>query len=67
MNARGEGKFAVTETKGKGATYADAGVDINAGNRLVDMIKPIVSKTFRPGMHCSALIWPSGERSVAET
>jgi len=40
----------VTETKGKGATYADAGVDIDAGNRLVDMIKPIVSKTFRPGV-----------------
>ena len=33
--------------KGK-ITYADSGVDIDAGNTLVDLIKPIVSKTFRP-------------------
>lgn len=30
--------------------YADAGVDINAGNRLVELLKPIVSKTFSPGV-----------------
>lgn len=30
-------------------TYADAGVDIDAGNRLVDMIKPMVRATARPG------------------
>lgn len=30
-------------------TYADAGVDIDAGNRLVDMIKPLVRATARPG------------------
>ncbi|MCX5511907.1 phosphoribosylformylglycinamidine cyclo-ligase [Kaistia algarum] len=29
--------------------YADAGVDIDAGNRLVDMIKPLVKATRRPG------------------
>ncbi len=29
--------------------YADAGVDIDAGNRLVDMIKPVVRATRRPG------------------
>jgi phosphoribosylformylglycinamidine cyclo-ligase len=29
--------------------YADAGVDIDAGNRLVDMIKPMVRATRRPG------------------
>lgn len=30
--------------------YADAGVDIDAGNRFVQRIKPIVSKTFRTGV-----------------
>ncbi|MEI8145339.1 MAG: phosphoribosylformylglycinamidine cyclo-ligase, partial [Alphaproteobacteria bacterium] len=30
-------------------TYADAGVDIDAGNRMVDMIKPLVRATRRPG------------------
>ena len=29
--------------------YADAGVDIDAGNRLVDLIKPLVKATRRPG------------------
>ncbi len=30
-------------------TYADAGVDIDAGNRLVDRIKPLARATRRPG------------------
>jgi phosphoribosylformylglycinamidine cyclo-ligase len=30
--------------------YAEAGVDIDAGNKFVDMIKPIVSKTFKSGV-----------------
>ena len=30
-------------------TYADSGVDIDAGNRLVDLIKPMVRATARPG------------------
>jgi phosphoribosylformylglycinamidine cyclo-ligase len=30
-------------------TYAEAGVDIDAGNRLVQMIKPLVKATARPG------------------
>jgi phosphoribosylformylglycinamidine cyclo-ligase len=38
----------MTDSK-KGLTYADAGVDIDAGNRLVDMIKPLVRATARPG------------------
>jgi phosphoribosylformylglycinamidine cyclo-ligase len=31
-------------------SYRDAGVDIDAGNSLVERIKPIVRKTFRPGV-----------------
>ncbi len=30
--------------------YAEAGVDIDAGNRFVELIKPIVSKTFKSGV-----------------
>jgi phosphoribosylformylglycinamidine cyclo-ligase len=32
-----------------GLTYADAGVDIDAGNAMVDQIKPLVRATRRPG------------------
>ncbi len=31
-------------------SYRDAGVDIDAGNTLVERIKPIVKETFRPGV-----------------
>ncbi len=30
-------------------SYADAGVDIDAGNALVHAIKPLIAKTLRPG------------------
>src|ERR1700742_2843457 len=33
----------------KGLTYAEAGVDIDAGNRMWDLIKPLVRATRRPG------------------
>ncbi|MRR36017.1 phosphoribosylformylglycinamidine cyclo-ligase, partial [bacterium] len=32
----------------KGITYKDAGVDIDAGNTFVKMIKPFVRATSRP-------------------
>ncbi len=32
-----------------GLTYADAGVDIDAGNELVERIKPLAKSTARPG------------------
>jgi phosphoribosylformylglycinamidine cyclo-ligase len=35
--------------KRNGLTYAQAGVDIDAGNRMVDLIKPLVRATARPG------------------
>jgi phosphoribosylformylglycinamidine cyclo-ligase len=38
----------MTETK-SGLTYSSAGVDIDAGNRLVDLIRPMVRATARAG------------------
>lgn len=38
----------MTEDKSAGLSYRDAGVDIDAGNRLVERIKPLVAKASRP-------------------
>ncbi len=37
------------ESLRNGLTYADAGVDIDAGDRLIDHIKPLARSTARPG------------------
>jgi len=39
-----------TATGGSSLSYRDAGVDIDAGNRLIDRIKPAVARTTRPGV-----------------
>ncbi len=37
------------QARGKGVSYADAGVDISAGNALVEAIKPLARSTRRKG------------------
>ncbi len=32
--------------KGPGLTYAEAGVDIDAGNRMVELIKPLMARVM---------------------
>ncbi len=39
----------MTRPDGNGLTYAQAGVDIDAGNAMVEAIKPLVRATRRPG------------------
>jgi len=38
------------ETNQPALSYRDAGVDIDAGNALVERIKPLAAATFRPGV-----------------
>ncbi len=38
------------DTNASSLSYRDAGVDIEAGNQLVDRIKPLAAKTRRPGV-----------------
>ncbi len=42
--------MSVRKPGGNGITYADAGVDIDAGNALVERIKPAAKRTNRPGV-----------------
>jgi phosphoribosylformylglycinamidine cyclo-ligase len=37
----------------RGLTYAQSGVDIDAGNRMVELIKPLVKATARPGANAA--------------
>jgi len=39
-----------SSSSGSSISYRDAGVDIDAGNSLVERIKPVVAKTRRPGV-----------------
>ena len=41
----------------KSMTYRDAGVDIDAGNQLIEKIKPFVAKTHRAEAISSLGIW----------
>ena len=43
------GTGSMSDAKSNGLTYAQAGVDIDAGNAMVDAIKPLVRATRRPG------------------
>ena len=45
----GDGGYCMTAVGKNGLTYADAGVDIDAGNALVERIKPAAAATRRPG------------------
>lgn len=42
----------MSEDKDEPITYRTSGVDIDAGNRLVEAIKPLVRATARPGSDC---------------
>jgi phosphoribosylformylglycinamidine cyclo-ligase len=44
-----EGPPVTQKSPTNGLTYADAGVDIDAGNAMVEAIKPLVRATRRPG------------------
>ena len=39
-----------TKSKHTGLSYRDAGVDIDAGDELVQRIKPYAKQTLRPGV-----------------
>ena len=44
------GKADAAQEAASGATYAAAGVDIERGERAVDLIKPLVESTRIPGV-----------------
>ena len=49
-----------------GMTYADAGVDIDAGNALVERIKPAAKRTARPGGQAASALHSGGGSSKKE-
>ena len=40
----------MSDSSNNGLSYKDAGVDIDAGNELIEKIKPVVKATTRPGV-----------------
>lgn len=42
--------FLMTSNESNSLTYRAAGVDINAGDALIDRIKPLAARTMRPGV-----------------
>ena len=50
----------------KGLTYADAGVDIDAGNKAVELMKDSVRASYRPEVIGDA-IWAVSEASSPST
>lgn len=58
--------LAVCPSPSRGLTYKDSGVDIAAGNRLVDMIKPFAKATSRSGSHIKPLSLPLIRTATAE-
>lgn len=40
----------MANTQKTGLSYRDAGVDIDAGDALVERIKPLAARTRRPGL-----------------
>ena len=49
QNSHGPRRGRMSQSGKNGLTYSDAGVDIDAGNLLVEKIKPLVRSTRRPG------------------
>jgi phosphoribosylformylglycinamidine cyclo-ligase len=49
LSAQRNKGIGMAAAKGPGLTYRDAGVDIDAGDRLVDLVKPMARSTRRPG------------------
>ena len=47
---RGETPDSGHNSRSQGLSYRDAGVDIDAGNQLVESIKPDIKRTMRPGV-----------------
>uniref|UniRef100_A0A672PDQ8 Trifunctional purine biosynthetic protein adenosine-3 n=1 Tax=Sinocyclocheilus grahami TaxID=75366 RepID=A0A672PDQ8_SINGR len=59
------GHHAITYlTRTRGLTYKDSGVDIAAGNRLVDVIKPLAKATSRPGQ--SSLVYQESDLPLSQ-